>query len=448
MNRPRSIAPLVSIRIIFGLIMSFSMLRFLLKGWVYDLYIAPKVYFPFYGFEWVKPLPDWAMYALFIGLVISFLMVAIGAFYRFAISFSFLAFTYIELIDKTNYLNHYYFVSIFCFLLVFLPAARSFSIDSWRNPKIRLKQIANYKILLLQLQLTIVYFYAGMAKLNADWLMEAMPLKIWLPSKADLWLIGPLLKEEAVAYLFSWGGAAYDLLIPFLLFNRKSRWFAYGLVIVFHMLTYWLFQIGMFPFIMIGATLIFFSDQFHLNFINKIKQLFSWKRNTSSSINFMNTSTGQTTRWKLWLVGGFLMLQLIIPFRYLAYPGNLFWTEEGYRFSWRVMLMEKAGYAIFHIEDPESGRKWEVNNYDFLTAVQEKMVATQPDMILQFAHFLDKYYQSLGVEDPVVKVESHVSLNGHSSRLLIQPEIDLSRIKDGFEHKDWILPFKEASTDS
>src|SRR5690606_5724759 len=82
----------------------------------------------------------------------------------------------------------------------------------------------------------------------------------------------------------------------------------------------------------------------------------------------------------------YFLVQITFPFRYLAYPGKLFWTEEGYRFSWRVMLMEKAGYAIFHITDPESGRSWEANNYDFLTPNQEKMMATQPDMILQFAH--------------------------------------------------------------
>jgi len=43
----------------------------------------------------------------------------------------------------------------------------------------------------------------------------------------------------------------------------------------------------------------------------------------------------------------FFVIQIFFPWRYLLYPGELFWTEQGYRFSWRVMLMEKAGNSNF-----------------------------------------------------------------------------------------------------
>lgn len=435
-NTPTSIAPLVVIRIIFGLIMSFSMIRFISNGWVNELYVQPKMYFPYFGFEWIKPLPELGMYLLFIGLSISFLMVALGAFYRFSISFSFLAFTYIELIDKTNYLNHYYFVSLFCFLLIFLPAHRYFSIDAKLNPGIESRKTSRINILILQIQLALVYFFAGFAKLNYDWLVEAMPLKIWLPSKSDLWLIGGLLKEEWMAYLFSWGGALYDLFIPIALFNRKSRPFAYLLVIVFHMLTYWLFQIGMFPFIMIGATLIFFSEEYHQKILDRLSPLFKLRiRAWSLDQNRMSNST-----WKTTFFGLFLLFQLALPMRYLLYPGELFWTEEGYRFSWRVMLMEKAGYCIFSVEDPDSKRSWEVNNYEFLTPNQEKMMSTQADMILQFAQHLKAHYQKNGIENPIITVKSYVSLNGERSKLLIDPKQNLSSLQDNFSHKNWIMP--------
>ena len=49
-----------------------------------------------------------------------------------------------------------------------------------------------------------------------------------------------------------------------------------------------------------------------------------------------------------------MCIQLAFPFRYLLYPGNIFWTEEGYRFSWRVMLMEilpgSSGGPVFDRE--------------------------------------------------------------------------------------------------
>ena len=77
-----SIAPLVVFRIAFGALMFLSTLRFILKGWVYDLYVKPAHYFPFYGFEWVKPIPEFWTYALFAIMLIASLFILLGLFYR------------------------------------------------------------------------------------------------------------------------------------------------------------------------------------------------------------------------------------------------------------------------------------------------------------------------------------------------------------------------------
>ncbi|MFB0907960.1 MAG: HTTM domain-containing protein, partial [Spirosomataceae bacterium] len=105
------------------------------------------------------------------------------------------------------------------------------------------------------------------------------------------------------------------------------------------------------------------------------------------------------------LLIGFIVFQLIFPWRYVLYPGSLFWTEEGYRFSWRVMLMEKAGTVTFYVKGAETNREGIVNNLEFLNTHQEKQMAMQPDMILQFAHFLGEYYEKQGVKNPQVRVE-------------------------------------------
>ena len=78
------------------------------------------------------------------------------------------------------------------------------------------------------------------------------------------------------------------------------------------------------------------------------------------------------------------------------YPGELFWTEEGYRFSWRVMLMEKAGYANFKIVDGKTKKSFYVNNADFLTSFQEKQMSFQPDFILEYAHYLGDHFSNQG----------------------------------------------------
>jgi len=360
-----------------------------------------------------------------------------------------LTFTYVELIDKTNYLNHYYFVSIIAFLMVWLPAHRYFSVDAALRPSLRSATVPAWAVNVIRLQLALVYFFAGAAKLNADWLLHAQPLSIWLPANSHVPVIGQLFHYKWAAFAFSWAGAAYDLCIPFLLWNRRTRPLAYVAVIAFHALTLILFQIGMFPYIMMLSTLIFFSDGFHerlLGWLRKAWQLLGGRQSTPTGIKTYMAwqPKALTQRLLLGLLTAHLVLQLLLPWRYLLYPGNLFWNEEGYRLSWRVMLMEKAGYAIFTVTDPDSGRRWEINNFDYLTPNQEKMMATQPDMIVQFAHFIEEQLQAQGVARPEIRAKCYVTLNGRPSRLLINPEVDLTKIERSYAHQPWVLPFTET----
>lgn len=442
LERPISIAPLVFLRIAFGAIMFASVIRFILNGWVKELYVLPKFYFPYYGFEWVKPLGGTGMYIVFAVLAITSFSVMLGFFYRISIAAFFIFFTYVELIDKTNYLNHYYFVSVISFLLILVPAHRNFSLDVVRKPSIKITSIPAWVIAIFKLQMIVVYFYAGIAKLNYDWLIEAMPLRIWLPSKADLPVIGSLLDQLWVAYFFSWFGAIYDLTIPFLLLFKRTRSLAYVLVIIFHLATSLLFQIGMFPYIMIAMTLVFFSEKFHYRNLSRLKMIFKSNQALTEKFSLYNIDPFKK-KIVLGILSLYFLLQMVIPFRYLLYPGKLFWTEQGYRFSWRVMLMEKGGTAFFYIKDPVTGRQSEVTNCNYLTPNQEKMMATQPDMILQFAHFLKEEYKKKGIKGPVVTVESYVTLNGSGSRPFINDRIDLSQEEESFLPKSWILPYNE-----
>lgn len=434
-NQTKHIAPLIYFRIVFGLVMFVSILRFILKGWVYDLYIAPKFFFPYYGFEWVKPLEATGMYAVFAFMALAALGISFGFFYRISAFVFFFLFTYVELIDKSNYLNHYYFVSIVSFLMILVPANRYFSLDAWNNPAINTELVPGWCIKIFKLQLGIVYFFAGLAKINYDWLVEAMPLRIWLPANYDFPLIGFLFDEVWVAYLFSWAGCIYDLFIPFLLINQKTRTWSYMILLFFHIMTYALFQIGMFPFIMMGLTIIFFSEDFHKKFLSKLQSIFKIKQS-----DLVPAKVYTAPKILPYLLIAYFAVQILLPFRYLLYPGELFWTEQGYRFSWRVMLMEKAGISFFYIKDPKTGREAEVCNAQFLTKNQEKMMSTQPDMILQYAHYLEKEFKKQGIESPEVRVESFVTVNGSGSRPYIDKNVDLCKIKEGFTHKNWVLP--------
>ncbi|HTC00956.1 MAG TPA: HTTM domain-containing protein, partial [Ferruginibacter sp.] len=371
------------------------------------------------------------------------LFILIGFFYRVSITTFFICFVYVELIDKTYYLNHYYFVSIITFLMLLMPAHRYFSIDIIRKPSLKVTQVPAWTINIFKWQLCVIYFCAGLSKLNYDWMVNAMPLRLWLPANGALPLIGPLLARTWVAFLFSWFGAFFDLSIAFFLLNKTTRKVAYIFVVIFHVFTGWLFKIGMFPYIMIFVTVIFFSEDFHLKLIHQLRSLFN--KSSLQEVEKPATLIFSPLKKKVLysLLSVYILLQLLLPFRFLLYPGTLFWTEEGYRFSWRVMLMEKGGTTFFYVKNPQTGRKGEVINAQYLTPLQERMMETQPDMILQYAHHLSDVYKKKGMKDPVVTVESYITLNGSSNQLYIDSTVDLSKEKENFLPKKWILPFQK-----
>jgi hypothetical protein len=216
---------------------------------------------------------------------------------------------------------------------------------------------------------------------------------------------------------------------------------AYLTVVVFHGLTAILFPIGMFPYVMIVAALIFFSADFHLRLIGLLNKI------VKCPAEFINPGIAfrykvGVQRMMLSFFALFFVLQLLLPFRYMCYPGELFWTEQGYRFSWRVMLMEKAGYAQFTIKDG-TGKYAIANNNEFLTVLQEKMMSTQPDMVLYYAHLLRDHYARLGFKSPRVYVDSYVVLNRRSGRVFINPKTDLAKEEESFKPKLWILPLND-----
>lgn len=435
-------ATLAFFRLAFGFMMVLSLIRFACYNWIEEFYIKPQFHFTYYGFSWVKPIGIYIYILFFIAAIASF-CVAIGYKYRLAILTFFLSFTYIELIDKTTYLNHYYFISVISFVLIFLPANASFSLDAIKNPKLSFQKIPQWNIDILKLLLGIVYFYAGLAKINSDWLMQAMPLKIWLPNNSDLPIIGSLLNENWVHHAFSWTGMIYDLSIPFLLLYKRTRNFAFIMVVIFHVLTRILFPIGVFPYIMIVCSLLFFEASFHkkcLRFISKFVSISPFYFENGKSKTESNSILNQL---KTVLIITFVSFQILFPFRYLFYKDELFWTEEGYRLSWRVMLMEKAGYTQFIVKDRENNKEIRVNNSQFLTTFQEKQMSFQPDFILEYAHYLCEYYKKQGIKNPEVYADSYVALNGRLSQKFIDPNVNLANEYESFRAKTWILPLND-----
>jgi hypothetical protein len=436
LQRPVSIVPLVILRVVFGVLMLVSTLRFMANGWVETFYITPQFHFTYLGFEWVKPLAPNGMWLIFLVLCALSMLIALGLFYRVAIVAFFVLFTYVELLDKAYYLNHYYFVSVLSFLLIWLPLHRAFSLDVWMHPQLRCDTVSFWTVFAVRGLLAIVYIYAGLAKLQSDWLLEAQPLKIWLRANRDFPILGEVFFGQVwFAYVMSWGGAIYDLTIVFFLSWRKTRWWAYLTVIIFHLMTAMLFNIGMFPFMMMGVTLVFFDGH---DFARLIPQ-----RRNATPIKYPKQHTSSAV--VRWVVGLFFGFQLLFPWRYMLYGDNVLWTQEGFRFGWRVMLSENTGFATFQVYEPSSHKTWEVYPSDYLTDVQERQMSFQADMVQQFAHYLAQRFAQDGYENVQVRAEVYVSFNGRPSHLLIDPMVDLAQEPLTLWKKPWILPFANFS---
>jgi len=412
-----SIHSLAVFRILFGLLMTAAMLRFMANGWVDELFLQPKYHFPYPSFEWIRPWPgDWMHWHVAATAACAF-GIALGFHYRVCCVLFFLGFTYLELIDRTTYLNHYYLVSLVAGLLVFMPAHRKWSLDAARNPSLRLDFIPAWPVNLLRFQFAIVYLFAGIAKLNADWLLDAQPLRIWLFARSDLPLIGPLFEQTWVAYAASWFGAAYDLSVPFLLMIPRTRMLAFATVVVFHVLTWLLFPIGMFPWIMIaGATLFFAPD---------------WP---GKGISQLEISTAPPA-WAKALIAVYVICQILMPARAWWIGGSSAWTGSGFNWAWKVMIVEKRGTVTFSARD--NHKSWRIDPLTHLTPRQVTMMAQDPHLIRDFAQWLADDFKNPELE---IYADAFASLNGRPSQRIIDPTVNLAvSLKPG-----WIIPLRES----
>ena len=455
LNRKIDIASLAAFRVLFGAIMLGSMLRFLAKGWVDSLYVKPSFFFHYYGFSWVTAWPAWGMYLHVILLALLALFISLGLFYRGSMLLFFFGFTYFELIDKTNYLNHYYFISLISLLMIFMPLHKAYSLDAWRKAELRREQVPAWPLYALRLQISIVYFFAAIAKINSDWLLHAQPLKIWLSANSDFPILGRFFAQAWTAYAMSWMGFLFDLTIPFFLSFKKTRIYAYSAVFVFHLLTWKLFRIGMFPWIMMLATLVFFEADWPRKIWRKLRHCeepagrrgnlsrakpeFIAEEIAASPTAPRNDEMGSVAYVFLAI---YFLIQILMPLRNWLYPGYVCWTEQGFNFSWRVMLMEKNGNVEYRIVDPGSGKHWRVSPAEYLKPHQVKQMSTQPDMILAFAKHLQKEFSDKGFSQVQIYADAFASLNGRSKQRLIDPQVDLTKQQDSLKAKPWILPFE------
>ncbi len=423
---PVSIGPLVWFRVLFGVIMMVEVWRYFEHDWIKRYFIAPTHHFTYYGFSWVHPWAGEGMKLHFLALGVLAFCIAAGFLYRIATVLFFFGFTYVFLLDQARYLNHFYFVCLLSFLMIFVPAHRAGSFDAWLRPSVRAATVPVWTVWLLRFQLCVVYFFGGIAKLNADWL-HGEPMRMWLAASADAPVVGQYFTHPAAPYFFSYAGLAFDLLIAPMLWWRRTRYVAFAGAVIFNLTNAYLFTIGIFPWLALGASVVLF-----------LPRLPFFPAAPEAEPGRAPLRTGQ--RVTLALLCGYVAFQVLVPLRQWLYPGNVQWTEEGHRFSWRMKLRNKEGSMAVLVTDPATHftRPVELNQYAANWQLNEAVA--RPDMLLQLAHMIAEDERLAGRPNAEVRIDATAQLNGRPEQPLIDPKVDLARVERSLKPADWIVP--------
>lgn len=422
-------AQLVVFRIFYGLLVSAECYGAIATGWVRRTLIEPKFTFSFIGFEWLQPLPGNGMYVYFGIMGTLGILITIGYKYRYsALAFA-LMWTGVYLMQKTSYNNHYYLLMLLAFIMAFLPAQKDASLDAKLNPKLHSHAMPNWVRWTIILQLFIVYTYASVAKLYGDWLDFSI-IELLMKSKSDYFLIGDLLQEKWVHKIVAFFGIFFDLLIVPALLWKPSRKIAFVLAIFFHLFNSIVFQIGIFPYLSLAFTVFFFEPQTIRNLFLKTKKV----------VVEQTQILPKNRKWILGILGGYFLVQLILPLRHHAFQDDVLWTEEGHRLSWRMMLRSRSGTIRYRVVNKKTDKVTFIDLGDYLTKKQRRRVACYPDFAWQFAQHLKKDYANKG-EDVQVFVTNKVKINQGEYYEFIDPKVDLASVPwKHFAHNDWILP--------
>ena len=420
---------LVFFRITFGALMTIESWGAIGTGWVKRAFVDSQFTFTFIGFEWLDFLHGEIMYAYYILMGIFGLLVMLGYKYRASAVALFLMWTATYLAQKTHYNNHYYLVVLLSAFMILVPADKYASLDSRKKID---HGCPRWSILFIQIQVTIVYVYASIAKIYPDWL-KAVPAKIWMSMKSNYFLIGGILQQEWMPYFISYGGILFDaLIIPGLIWKR-TRILAFSASIFFHLFNSAVFQVGIFPYLMVAISAFFFPVDSIRKWFFRTKPKFVGSANTQALV----------LRQKSWvfLLGIYFLFQLTLPLRHHLFEGDVHWTEEGHRMAWQMMLRSKSGGIDFKLIDHDRKDTVRVDPGSYMSSKQARVMATRPDMTWQFVQRLKRELEQKGIDNFSIYAHSWARLNNHKSGPLISPEYDLSKAKwEPFKHSDWLMP--------
>ncbi|RYG46286.1 MAG: hypothetical protein EOO01_16425 [Chitinophagaceae bacterium] len=418
---------LVLFRMFFGGLMAWQSFEYLLNGWVTRNLVSPRFTFSHIGLEWLQPLPGSGMYWYFAIMGMAAVFVAAGFRYRWSVIALTVLWAGVYFMQKSVYNNHFYLLMLTGILLTFLPAGNYASVDGMISGKKKLSMPA-WCAWVMILQMTIVYVFASVAKMYPGWISGTFPGIVLsryahipgLSFFADSWF------HQVVA----WSGILFDLLVIPMFLYKRTRLLALLASLAFHAFNFLTLKIGIFPFFALSFAVFFFDPE-------ALRRIFFRQKPMLTPNVAASEATGNNTVLLAFFLPYFL-IQLILPMRHWFIPGDVLFTEEGHRLSWRMMLRHRTGWVNFRVVDASSGKPLAYDTGAQLTKRQLKTMQTHPDMIWQMARRIHSDFLGKGIRVKVY-VDAFCSVNREPAKQLIDPSVDLAATDFFyFEHSPWI----------
>ena len=503
---PVDAAGLAVLRMMMGAVMTWQAWRYS-QGDHLDVYWSTEGFrYYYWPMEFVRSWPEtWLQAELLLAALLG-VLVMVGFQYRLSAFLLTLVHTHLFLLDRSVYLNHLYLACLVCAVLTFLPCHRCWSLDTWLRPGIRRDVVPRGALWAARAQLALPMFFAGIVKLKVDWLTSAEPLGLWLAYYPFEFLdASNFLNSRLVLFVMVYGAVLIDLLFPFYAGWRRTRFPGLLLVSIFHLLNGYWFNISIFPSMMLLVSLVFLPPGWPRRVLAVLQEGLrgcpSWgllalllgftagallrglllpgtrefpewtaagvalavlvfhageplglsfrvPARVALAPSLFPAGLGPGLRvpsWTVWVAALWFLVQVVVPLRHHAMPGDVAWTGEGDEFAWRMMARSRDSWALTVWVSGPGQESWEP--FEVRAVLSGRMafkLGRSPVMLVQFARWLDDESAWGRGRDLRVRADMLVSLNGRPPARIIDPRVDLTTVRyPWWGHADWILLYPE-----
>lgn len=431
-----NIGSLVAFRIMFGFLSAIELVRYVFLGWV-DKYFSPdQLHFNYVGFSWVVPPPGLGMHLIFLVAAACAIGIACGWCYRITSVLFSLLFSYIFLIDKANYQNHFYLILLLSLVLILMPAHAAFSYDAKHRPIIATDHAPKWCLWILRFQFAIIFLFTAIARVDIHWAVYGGEAPSWFNQFIDsLKPTISMLGDDDVLDSVYWGLIALDLATFIGLMWRVTRIYTVLFIIGTNLARATYFDLGVQPWLLIASSLLFLRPEWP-HFYRRLWPAYD-DRILPQILNHKPVYRNFIATVAILAYVGF---QLTLPLRHLAYPTELDWSQESSRFSWGIRPKNRFGDVKIYVASSIYQKKTRINLRHYLSEHQIRTMRVWPDLVHDFAFVLRRYYKKQGHQSISVYASVSYSIDGQNFQLLTNPDVNLLAYPRSFlSQQPWMV---------